>query len=242
MAGTVETRIGFIGGGSDSRGHMRKFKALIPEGVEMGFAGNIDIVRDSLEDYRGTLDGMVREVAETVGSHQWEAVALPGAPKEVFNPGLLQQLRDALEIPAVTAMAAATAALKAYSAKRILLMTPFNETVNKGIRDYVGAAGIEATSAPQTVPVYTDALGLTPERVLDLTRKAMEGVGQVDAVYFQGAILDPLDNIEQMEKEFDVPVVASNPAMLWYMLTELGQSHHVHGGGRLLDEWPSRVA
>ena len=208
----------------------------------MEFAGNIDIVRDSLEDYRGTLDGMVREVAETVGSHQWEAVALPGAPKEVFNPGLLQQLRDALEIPAVTAMAAATAALRAYSAKRILLMTPFNEIVNKGIRDYVGAAGIEATSAPQTVPVYTDALDLTSERVLDLTRRAMEGVGQVDAVYFQGAILDPLDIIEQLEGEFGVPVVASNPAMLWYMLTELGQSHHVHGGGRLLDEWPGRAA
>lgn len=237
----MPTKIGFIGAGSD-RGHMQNFKALIPEDVQMEFAGSIDIVRDSLQDYLGTLDRMVEQVEETVGLHQWEAVALPGAPKEVFNPGLFQRLKETLRIPAVTAMAATSAALRACAAKRILLMTPFDETVNKGIRGYMAEAGIEATSAPQTVPVYTDALGLSSDQVLDLTRKAMKGVGPVDAIYFQGAILDPLNIIEQMEEEFHTTVVASNPAMLWYMLTELGLTYHIHGSGKLLERWPSRAS
>jgi maleate cis-trans isomerase len=235
------TKIGFIGAGSD-RGHMQNFKALIPEGVLVEFAGSINIVQDSLQDYRGTLDRMVKQVEETVSLHQWEAVALPGAPKEVFNPGLFQRLKETVNIPAVTAMAATSAALQACSAKRILLMTPFDETVNKGIRDYMAAAGIEATSAPQTVPVYTDALGLTSDRVLDLTRNAMQGVGSVDAIYFQGAILDPLDIIEQLEEEFQTTVVASNPAMLWYMLSALGLTYHIHSKGKLLEQWPSRAS
>ena len=237
----MPTKIGFIGAGSD-RGHMRNFKALIPQDVQMEFAGGVNIVRDSLEDYRGALDRMVKQVEETVSLHQWEAVALPGAPKEVFNPGLFQRLKETLRIPAVTAMAATSAALRACSAKRILLMTPFDDTVNQGIRDYMAQAGIEATSAPQTVPVYTDARDLTSDQVLDLTRKAMKGIGPVDAVYFQGAILDPLNIIEQLEEEFHTTVVASNPAMLWYMLSELGLTYHIHGSGKLLELWPGRAS
>jgi maleate cis-trans isomerase len=64
----------------------------------------------------------------------------------------------------------------------------------------------------------------------------------VDAVYFQGAVLDPLEIMDQLESEFACPVVASNPAMLWFILSELGHTYHIEGCGRLLREWPTAVA
>jgi maleate cis-trans isomerase len=120
-------------------------------------------------------------------------------------------------------------------------MTPFDESINKGIREYLAAGGIEAISAPQVVPFYRDAIGLEPEEVFDLTKAALEGSGPVDAVYFQGAVLDPMLIIERIEEELRTTLVASNPAMLWFMLSKLGFSYQIHGSGRLLEEWPKMV-
>ena len=59
-----------------------------------------------------------------------------------------------------------------------------------------------------------------------------------DAVYFQGATMDPLSIIERLEEELDVPVIASNPAMIWNMLSVLGLKYSVKGYGKLLAAWP----
>ena len=48
-----------------------------------------------------------------------------------------------------------------------------------------------------------------------------------------------MDCLEQMERELSLPVVASNPAMNWYMLSKLGLKHPLPGFGRLLASWPN---
>jgi maleate cis-trans isomerase len=72
--------------------------------------------------------------------------------------------------------------------------------------------------------------------------EAWEGSGDHDALYFQGAVLDPLPIVDGFERDIGKPVVASNPAMLWYILSKLGRTYHIDGYGRLLREWPSLVA
>jgi maleate cis-trans isomerase len=42
-----------------------------------------------------------------------------------------------------------------------------------------------------------------------------------------------------MERELGVPVIASNPAMLWFMLSKLGLKNPIPGYGRLLETWPA---
>jgi len=51
-------------------------------------------------------------------------------------------------------------------------------------------------------------------------------------------VLDPIKVLEKIESELKATVVASNPAMLWYVLSMLGLKHPVGGYGRLLREWP----
>jgi maleate cis-trans isomerase len=36
-----------------------------------------------------------------------------------------------------------------------------------------------------------------------------------------------------------VPIVASNPAMLWMILSKLGLSYNIPGYGKLLATWPA---
>jgi maleate cis-trans isomerase len=50
--------------------------------------------------------------------------------------------------------------------------------------------------------------------------------------------MNPLPIIQRLENELNVPVIASNPAMFWNVLSKLGKKESVGGYGRLLDEWP----
>jgi maleate cis-trans isomerase len=111
--------------------------------------------------------------------------------------------------------------------------------LNRLIRDFLGPFDLVATSPGETLQHYTDALKMTPGDVIAYARWAIAEQNQVDAIYFQGAVLDPMDCLEQMERELNLPVVASNPAMNWYMLSKLGIKHPLPGFGKLLASWPA---
>jgi maleate cis-trans isomerase len=118
-----------------------------------------------------------------------------------------------------TALNASVAALKAYSAKRVLLLTPFDDRLNGMIRDYLAGAGVTA-QAPRPFDKLGDAIRLTPNEVFSLTESTLAEAGKVDAIYFQGAVLDPLKVLEKIEEKLATTVIASNPAMLWPRLAD----------------------
>ena len=72
-----------------------------------------------------------------------------------------------------------------------------------------------------------------------MTRATFQGKPGADAIYFQGALLDPIKVLAKMEAELNVPIVASNPAMLWFILSKLGLSYRISDYGRLLSYWPA---
>ncbi len=117
-------------------------------------------------------------------------------------------------------------------------MTPFDEPLNRLIREQLRRSDIQAVSPKELLSHYTDALKMSPDQVYKLTEKALSEAGKVDAIYFQGAVLDPLKNLEKMEKDFRSLIIASNPAMLWSILSQLGLTYRIRGYGRLLAEWP----
>ena len=71
-----------------------------------------------------------------------------------------------------------------------------------------------------------------------MTRKALSEYPNVDAIYFQGALLDPIPILDKLETDLKLPIVASNPAMLWLILSKLGRSYNLTGYGKLLASWP----
>jgi maleate cis-trans isomerase len=117
-------------------------------------------------------------------------------------------------------------------------LTPFDAGLNQRIRDFLNRFAIDAVSPAEMLQHYTDALKMTPDDVIAYARRAVAEQSYVDAIYFQGAVLDPMDCLEQMERELHVPVVASNPAMNWYMLSKLGLRHPMKGFGKLMANWP----
>jgi maleate cis-trans isomerase len=230
-------RIAFVSSGKGSRPHFASLTPLIPADVDVEYKG-LELYGDSLYASADKKQEILRKIQGFVTESRLDGVMVTGAPTEVLNPGLMVDLRAAFDVPVTTALNASIKALTAFSATRVLLLTPFEERLNGLIRQHLENAGVTAV-APRPFKNLEEAIKLEPGEVRELARKATSDVGDVDAVYFQGAVLDPLKVLDEIEKELRLPVVASNPAMLWYILSELGLSYTIAGYGRLLKEWPA---
>lgn len=237
MSKNERYKVGFVASGASSAPHYSSFKAFIPENVDVEFEG-LGLHGESLDDLRGKKSSYVSRIGELVQRREWQGVMVSGAPSEVLNPGLLTELRASLPVPVITALASSIAALRIFSAARVILMTPFDEPLNRLIREYLAQAEIEALSPSETLSHYTDGPKLDPETVYGMTKRALAEHRGVQAIYFQGAVLNPLKVLERMETELRLPIIASNPAMLWYILLRLGLKYSITGYGRLLREWP----
>ena len=234
----VKAKIGFIGSSAPSSPHHESFKAFIPEEIDFTFVQE-ETAGGSLYDARGKVDSLIGQTVALVDQHRWDGVIISGGPREVLNPGLWHRLSSALKVPVATALSSSVAALKVFSTKRVLLMTPVDDKLKEMYRDFLTEFGIEAVYPAQTLRVHTDAQKLTPGDVESMTRTTFMTQPGADAIYFQGALLDPIKVLDKMEAELNVPIVASNPAMLWFILSKLGFSYRITGYGKLLASWPA---
>lgn len=240
MADGIKATIGFVSGGASSMPHYNSFLPLIPSEIKMDFQG-LDLYRDSLYEIAGKKEIIVQRVREFVHSRGWDGVIVTAAPTEVLNPGLFDALRANLSVPFTTALHACVVALRIYAAKRVLLLTPFDQRLNDLICQHLEKLGVSAV-APHPFQELAVPKRMTPDEVFELTKNNLSGTEPVDAVYFQGAVLDPIKVLEKIETDLGITVVASNPAMLWYVLSKLGLSYPISGYGRLLREWPAIAA
>ena len=189
---------------------------------------------------RGIKHVYLREVPKLAKERNWDAVAVGGAPVELMNPGLHAELQELLSIPATTAMMSCLAAMKAFGAKRALLMTGFFEGLDEMLYGYYVRDGIELVW-PKTKP-FTDydagSRRMSPEVLFSMVQEGLQTYKDVDVVYFQGALnSEPI--LERVESELALPVVSSGLANTWYILSKLGLAFSVQGAGRLLSEWPA---
>ena len=233
----IKARIGFVSGGSGSMPHYNSFLPIVSKEIEIDFQG-LKLYGKSLYEIADKKDFIVGQVKGFVAQRGWNGVILTAAPTEVLNPGLYDSLKAALSIPFTTALHACVAALRAYSASRVLLLTPFDARLNELIVEHLKKVGVTAL-APQSFQELAVPKRMTPDEVFDLTKKNLAAVGKVDAIYFQGAVLDPIKCLDRIENELNAAVIASNPAMFWYVLSRLGMKYPMSGYGRLLREWPA---
>ena len=227
----METAVRIAMFSDSSRPHHRNFLALLPPDVSLEYLGNV--VPEGERTSAPTV--AAARAAEEAG---FRGLIVSGAPREVASPTLFEELKAAVRVPVTTALNAGAAALQAFGARSALVLTPFDEPVRMGIRDNLARRQIVATVPPMVAGGPPEATGLPPEEVYRLAMEAWKDGGAFDALYFQGAVLDPLPIVDGFERDIGKPVVASNPAMLWYILSQLGRTYHIDGYGRLLREWP----
>jgi hypothetical protein len=236
MAESIKATIGFVSGGTSSMPHYGSLLPLIPSEIKMDFQG-LELYGNSLYEIADKKEIIVRRIRGLVTNRNWDGVIVTAAPTEVLNPGLYADLKGALAVPFTTALHACVAALRIYAAKRVLLLTPFDQRLNELICHHLDKVGISAL-APHPFSELGVPKRMGPDEVFELVKNSLSPTDPVDAIYFQGAVLDPIKVLEKIETDPGITVIASNPAMLWYVLSKLNLSYPVSGYGRLLREWP----
>ena len=125
-----------------------------------------------------------------------------------------------------TPITAMQAAMKAFGAKNVAILTPYHDTVNQGIRDYVINRGLN-------VPVlgsFNEQDDNNVARItLDSVKQAAIYLGKesdIDAVFVSCTNVRLLDVVEELEQELGKPVTSSNHALGWHCLRLAGIEDH----------------
>ena len=136
-----------------------------------------------------------------------------------------------------TSSVSCSAAIKAFSAHKALLMTGFFEGLDEMLYGYYAHEGIELVwPAAKPFTEYDDAARADPEILFNLVKETLQRAKGIELVYFQGAINSgPIVN--KIETELGLPVVTSATANYWYLLSRLGKTYKIQGAERLLSEW-----
>jgi hypothetical protein len=118
-------------------------------------------------------------------------------------------------------------------------MTPFDRASDEAIKTHVENLGVTMQLGPSfDNRIPGTSLALSKDQLFDLVEQTFRK-SPAQAIYFQGATMDPLPVIQKIEDALAVPVITSNSAMIWHLLSKLGLKYSVNGYGRLLAEWPS---
>lgn len=142
-------------------------------------------------------------------------------------------------VPAVTSAQAVGRAVRALGAKRIAIVSPYSDEVNQRAGHYFAAKhGLEAVALEGFGATDSYAIGrLGPENARDAFARIDRP--EIEVFVVPGGNFPTMASITQWEREFKKPVVTTNQASFWAMLTMLKTGDRVPGFGRLLEEVPA---
>ena len=240
MATKQDIRLGLLSPATPNRPHFKHVDNLLPPGVSLIHEG-LGLLGESYQDLAGKTDQVIAIATDFVKRNEVAGLILTGGFIGLFNPGIDGKVSQAIRLPVATAVSSAIAALKVFAANSVLLMTPFDAKSDAVIKDHLNAIGFTVYLGPAFEGRKAGSgVDLTADQLFDLVVKTYQSHPPADAIYFQGATMDPLPIIQKVEDALNVPVIASNPAMIWNMLSMLGVKSSVNNYGRLLSTWPSQ--
>jgi maleate cis-trans isomerase len=239
MINSQAVQIGILSPATPNRPHFKSLDNILPEGVSIAHEG-LGLLGESYQDLAGKTGRIVELAQNFVERHAVRGLMVTGGFVTLFNPGLEEKVAAVVKLPVVSAVSSAVAALRTLRAKTVLLMTPFDAASDAVIKAHLDGLGFTVYLGPPFENRKAGAaVNLSRDELFALVEKTFKANLRTDAIYFQGATMDPLPIIQRLEDALAVPVITSNTAMLWNVLSKLGLRYAVTDYGKLLAQWPA---
>jgi maleate isomerase len=239
MDGARAVRIGILSPATPDRPHFKSLDGILPPGVSIEHEG-LGILGESYQDLVGKTEQIIERAQSFIRRHDVGGLMVTGGFVTLFNPGLEVKVSEAVGLPVVSAVSSAVAAVKTLGAKTVLLMTPFDAASDGVIKIHLNNLGFTVHLGPAFENRKAgSAVNLSPDELFILVETSFKANPSTQAIYFQGATMDPLPIIQRLEDALSVPVVTSNSAMMWHLLSKLKLRYSVRGCGQLLRDWPA---
>ena len=145
-----------------------------------------------------------------------------------------KRIRAAAGVPAVVTTTAVTEALRTLGAKRIYMITPYTEDINKTELKFFDDSGIEVTGYTHFVCAKSKEISdILPAQIIERVLSVRHDILGCDALLISCTGLRGVDTISRLERELGLPVVTSNSATVWATLRALGLPTADIPGGRI---------
>jgi maleate isomerase len=131
---------------------------------------------------------------------------------------------------------ASVAALKAFGAKRIAVLTPHQLRGDEMVRLYLTEAGLEVVRLVGLKCQTPRAIARVPAADIRNALRDLDGP-DVDAILQVGTALPTVAIAAEAERWFGKPVLAINAVTYWDALRRCGIDDRLFGHGRILEEF-----
>ncbi len=121
---------------------------------------------------------------------------------------IARDLAAVSSLPVVTTARAMVDALQEAGARRIALLTPYQDSVNARIQEFLAAGGIEVGCIDSFRAVDVDALGRITEEEVEQRARAMVD-REWDTLFIACSQLPTLNIVTPLERYFGKPVMSS---------------------------------
>ena len=129
-----------------------------------------------------------------------------------------------------------TSAIKAFdkmNVKKIAVFTPYPESVNQTISEYLFEKNISVVSfGTFNLNLDVDFARIDSKYLSEILIKL--NIKDADALFVSCTALPALEIIDEVEKKINKPVFSSNQTLIWETIRSVGYKNSISGFGKLL--------
>jgi arylmalonate decarboxylase len=154
-----------------------------------------------------------------------------------FHDELLEKLRRLTGLPVSSMSQAVVDGLRRFDARRIVVATAYADEVNSRLRRFLEAQGFEVLGLEGFgLFGFGDPGNVSEADIVALGSKLCAAAPDAEGLLISCGGLRTLGVAKPIEAQHDIPVVSSTQAAFWAAMRLVGESGHVAGCGRLLEQ------
>jgi maleate isomerase len=152
-----------------------------------------------------------------------------------WNEELIKRIEKAAGVPTTTTSTAMCEALREMGVKKLALVTPYPDSVNRLEKNFLKNNGFKVVS---TKSCECNIHGLqgeySPHVAYRLAKEA--NVEEADGIFISCTNFRTIEILEKLEHDTNKPVISSNSVTFWKMLKMAGIHEPIKGYGQLLEK------
>jgi arylmalonate decarboxylase len=193
------------------------------------------------EGYQPAWDGII-PAAEYLAKQNVDAIMVIGTSLTFFrgpeeHDRLLAELRRRTGLPVSTMSQSIIDGLREVGAKHVAVATAYTDVVNRRLKELLAAAGIDVLSLECfDLLDFGGPKHKTEDDIIALSGSAVAHAKGAEGILISCGGLRTLEVAKPLEDRHGIPVVSSATAAFWAAMRLVGESGHVSGHGRLLQQ------
>ncbi len=187
-----------------------------------------------------SVQARIPAAAQRLAAAGAEAIELTGTSLtfykgEAFNRQLREIVSNASGLPATTMSNGVIDALKAVGARRVAVLTAYNDEINTRLRAFLLEHGLEPVAITGLgIEAMADLARVTQSDLIEWGVKVRDSAPDADSLLVSCGGFRTLEIIAPLEARVGVPVISSMPHGLWAGARLVGLSGTAPGYGTLL--------